>query len=148
MSMDIDKQYDKIYRYCYYKLGYRESAEDVTQETFLHFFRTYEKREQNLQLLYTIARNLCIDAYRKRQELGLESAEMESVQGFEDTVIQNTALHTELRRLSDTDRELLLLRYVNDVPLSVLCRLYDCSRFALYRRRSRLLFDLKQRLEG
>ena len=32
MSMDYEEQYDKIYRYCFFKLHDRECAEDVTQE--------------------------------------------------------------------------------------------------------------------
>lgn len=32
---NIEKQYDKIYRYCYFKLHNRHTAEDITQETFL-----------------------------------------------------------------------------------------------------------------
>ena len=75
MNMDLSEQYDKIYRYCYEKLRRRESAEDVTQETFLRFYRSYAGRERTLQLLYTIARNLCADEWRRRQELPLEDAE-------------------------------------------------------------------------
>ena len=33
-NLDLEAQYDKIYRYCYFKLGSRETAEDITQETF------------------------------------------------------------------------------------------------------------------
>lgn len=146
MSMDLDEQYEKIYRYCYYKLRHRESAEDVTQETFLRFFRTYEGRGQNLPLLYTIARNLCTDEFRKRKSEPLD--ETESQITFEDTVLQNAALQAELNKLSEEDRELLLLRYVNEVPLSTLCKLYGLSRFAIYRRCAKLLSELRQRMEG
>lgn len=31
--------YDKIYRYCFYKVRNSEVAEDITQEAFLKFFR-------------------------------------------------------------------------------------------------------------
>ena len=36
--MDIEEYYDKIYRFCYYKVQSKELAEDLTQETFLRFF--------------------------------------------------------------------------------------------------------------
>lgn len=36
--MDLKEQYDKIYRYCYFKVRRREMAEDITQETFLRVF--------------------------------------------------------------------------------------------------------------
>ncbi len=35
MALDIEEQYEKIYRYCYYRLHDREQAEDITQEIFL-----------------------------------------------------------------------------------------------------------------
>ena len=66
--MDYEAQYDKIYRYCYFKLQNQAVAEDVTQETFLRFLEssTYKERGRELNYLYTIARNLCIDESRKR----------------------------------------------------------------------------------
>ena len=67
MSFDIEEQYDKIYRYCYFKLHNRELAEDVTQETFLRYLEHYNciTTVSALKYLYTIARNLCVDEYRK-----------------------------------------------------------------------------------
>ena len=41
MSVDIEEQYEKIYRYCYFKLKNRESAEDITQEAFLRYLERY-----------------------------------------------------------------------------------------------------------
>ena len=38
--MDIEEQYDKIYRYCYFKLQHQQLAEDITQETFLKFYES------------------------------------------------------------------------------------------------------------
>lgn len=65
--MDFEEQYDKIYRYAYYKMKQAEIAEDITQETFLRFLEsdTYRNTGQALQYLYTIARNLCMDEFRK-----------------------------------------------------------------------------------
>ena len=48
--MDFDVQYDKIYRYCYYKVKDKNRAEDITQETFLCFLNS-GYQEQGKQLL-------------------------------------------------------------------------------------------------
>ncbi len=69
MSVDIQEQYDKIHRYCYYKVGDPVLAEDLTQETFLRYFaqKSYIEHGKQLAYLYTIARNLCMDAFCKKQ---------------------------------------------------------------------------------
>ena len=68
--MDIEEQYDKIYRYCYFKLSNQQLAEDITQETFLRFLEsnTYYEKGKKLRYLYTIAHNLCVDIYRRKTE--------------------------------------------------------------------------------
>ena len=141
MALDIEEQYDKIYRYCYYRLRNREQAEDVTQETFLRWFSsdTYRNTGQVLQYLYTIARNLCIDESR-RPILG---SLPENMPAADADPLLSIALRTELDKLSGEDRELVLLRYVNEVPVGVLCKLYDMSRFAVYRRLRNILKTLQ-----
>ena len=65
--MDIEEQYDKIYRYCYFKLYDKQSAQDITQEAFLRFYRQGLNLDRNKQLpyFYKIAKNLCVDSLRK-----------------------------------------------------------------------------------
>ncbi|MCD8190866.1 MAG: hypothetical protein LUD78_11765 [Clostridiales bacterium] len=53
-----------------------------------------------------------------------------------------------MERLRSEDRELIWLRYVNEVPVSVLSQLYGQSRFALYRRTQKILKTLRVELEG
>lgn len=56
MDTDLEEQYDKIYRFCYMKTKHRQSAEDITQETFLRFLEdhTYKEMGKMLAYLYTI----------------------------------------------------------------------------------------------
>ena len=63
--MDLEIQYDRIYRYCYFRLHNAQIAEDITQETFLRFFNKDLSLDSSRELpyLYTIARNLCIEEY-------------------------------------------------------------------------------------
>ncbi|MCR4897306.1 MAG: RNA polymerase subunit sigma-24, partial [Lachnospiraceae bacterium] len=39
--MDFEKAYDKIYKYAYFRVGDRATAEDITQEAFLRFLANY-----------------------------------------------------------------------------------------------------------
>ena len=153
MSMDLEEQYDKIYRYCYFKVHNRELAEDITQEAFLRFFgsENYSESGKSLRYLYTIARNLCIDEYRKPEPELYEEEELELQQvteGHEEDVINKLVLREALDKLSEEDRELVLLRYVNEVPVGTICNIFGISRFALYRRLNKILDGMKQSLEG
>ena len=144
--MDLEEQYDKIYRYCYFKTHSRETAEDITQETFLKLLESKEYRDRGraLQYLYTIARNLCTDEYRRIKTCPLDE---ESQGSYSDNeMLRRSYLRAALEKMDESDRELLLLRYVNEVPVNVIARLYGISRFALHRRLSKAVKDLKDRL--
>lgn len=160
-EIDLEEQYDKIYRYCYFKLQNQQVAEDITQETFLRFLEseTYRSTGKVLRYLYTVARNLCIDEYRRRQRENLieEFTEnMEAVAGrlsklndevcAEEHWVTTIAVKTALEELSEEERELILLRYVNEVPVSVICKLFGMSRFALYRRTKAVMEILQEKL--
>ena len=145
--MDIEELYDKIYRYCYYRLHNRELAEDITQETFLRWFAsdTYRDRNQTLQYLYTIARNLCIDEARRIKPEPFN--ETLQVSNNDPDPLSSIALQTALRSLNEQDRELVLLRCVNRESMGVLCRVYGQSRFTLYRRLRNILNKLRNELK-
>ena len=96
-----------------------------------------------LQYLYTIARNLCIDEYR-RSDCDPRPAEPPCQ---ETDPLLSIALRAELDKLDAEDRELILLRYVNEVPVKVLCGLYQQSRFSLHRRMRRILKVLREALD-
>ena len=145
--MDLEEVYDKIYRYCYFRLRRRELAEDVTQEVFLRFFESgCVNVGKDLHYLYTIARNLCIDEFRRRKSEPLDD---EISDGFsEEDMLENIAVRAALSQLDEADRELLLLRYVNEVPIAVIGKIYGISRFAVYRRAAQAVKRLKEKLGG
>ena len=58
--------------------------------------------------------------------------------------MDRTVIGFALEKLTEEERELILLRYVNEVPISVICKLQKCSRFALYRKINKILKKLKQ----
>ena len=149
--MDIDTQYDKIYRYCYYKVRDRHTAEDITQEVFLRFLDSgYREQGKMLQYLYTIARNLCVDHYREKDtEVRMTADDLSGTEhdpGFENTVAIRTDVWRVLNTLSEEDREILLLKYANEEKDAVICQVYGISRFSLYRRLRRIFKEMKSGL--
>lgn len=76
------------------------------------------------------------------------SRKMDPSPGPEDALTDSLCLKAALSELDREDQELLLLRYVNEVPVNALCRLLGISRFALYRRLNRALRQLRSRLQA
>lgn len=145
--MDLEELYDKLYRYCYMKTHHPQVAEDITQETFLRFLRTHSAREvgKHIAYLYTIARNLCIDFYRTRPVAPLEQMQP----GFEDNDELNTtriALEQALEQLPEQDRDLIFLRYTNEVPVAQTAKILGISRFSVYHREKQILKQLRTQL--
>ena len=179
--MDIEGQYDKIYRYCYFKLHDRYLAQDITQETFLRFYRQEmsldngrELPGKSLPFLYTVARNLCIDEFRRRRfcgagrgtgipiedvsakDIGTENIGIRgmTIEGNGVTAdcdkseewIDSMILRAAIAKLPPEEQELIFLRYVNETPVASICKISGISRFAVYRRLSKSLKWLKKEL--
>lgn len=142
----LEEQYDKIYRYCYFKVHRQEVAEDITQETFLKFYERFGHygNEWTLQYLYRIAHNLCVDEYRKpvMEQLSDEMSD----ESHEDKMLTKLVIREALSELSEEEKEILLLRYVNEVPVSVICKMFQLSRFALYRKIKKAIKKLQNKL--
>lgn len=156
--MDIEEQYDKIYRYCYFKLHDCHLAQDITQETFLRFYRQELSLDNGRELpyLYTIAKNLCIDEFRKKpvgsiegigtESVDIESAGIEAARDQSEEWIDSMILRAAIEKLSQEEQELLFLRYVNEASVASICKITGISRFAVYRRLSKSLKWLKKEM--
>lgn len=148
MSLELKEQYEKIYVFCYFKVHNREIAEDITQETFLKYFETtqYLEKGKKLAFLYTIARNCCIDYFRKtKQTVDIDSLSELSVEMTDNsgTII---AVRCAVSKLNDEEQELVLLRYGNDLGISDIAEYLDISRFAVYRKLKAIEKQLKETL--
>ena len=114
-------QLSRVYNFFRYRFGDGQLAEDLTSETFEKAWRHREKYKSNLSALstwiFTIARNISIDHYRKKdnevsinEALDLPSDEIT----MDDLTQQHTdyaRLSTLLSQLADRDRELVALKY-------------------------------------
>ena len=147
--MDIEEQYDKIYRYCYFKLYDKQLAQDITQEAFLRFYRQGLSFDNGKELpyLYTIAKNLCIDEFRKQPIDSIGELESEATSDPSEEWIDALVLRSIVSKLPNDEQELLFLRYVNELPMTSICKITGLSRFAVYRRLSKSLKWLKEELK-
>ena len=146
--MDIKEQYDKIYRYCYFKMYDDQIAQEITQETFLRFYKQGLNlgSDKELPYLYTIAKNLCIDHFRRRTTESLEEITEEVIDDPTEDLISNLTLRMIMSKLPEDEQELIFLRYVNEVSITTICKITGLSRFAVYRKLSKSLKWLKEEL--
>ncbi|MBS5317806.1 MAG: RNA polymerase sigma factor [Zhenhengia sp.] len=143
MSLELEDQYEKIYKYCYFKVKNRHLAEDLTQETFLKFFsqHTYISRGKPLAYLYTIAKNLCTDSYKKLTVDNLEEVEMK--ESMLEVLERNITLEKAVRSLSQELQEIIMLRFVNELSMAEISKITGISRFSIHRKINKALGQLK-----
>lgn len=120
----IELYYPAILRYCLWHMPDTESAQDAVQETFLklvRFIGRYEHRGQFKAFLYRIAANTCIDIQRSSPAADPLSEQLSQAlcrpeSGYE-TAENRQLLATAFSGLDDMQRELVLLRYGQDLTL-------------------------------
>jgi RNA polymerase sigma-70 factor, ECF subfamily len=107
----------EVWRLCA-ALGDRQSADDLTQETYLRAFGSlhrFEGRSSIRTWLLSIARRVCADAVRtrRRRRFGLvrDDADLESLAavGDADTVAEGATVNDLLARLDVDRREAFVL---------------------------------------
>lgn len=150
--MDLKVQYDKLLKYCYMKTKDRDMAEDIVQETFLKFWqsRTYEDTGKEMAFLYTIARNLCMDEFRKNTPVDIDdypdliACEMDEPESRLDGIVIEEALD----KLPEDLREMVVMRYVSEMSAADIGKVIGISRFSVNRRLKEGLKKLRIILEG
>ena len=123
-----DQYSDTVYRYIYYRVGGKATAEDLTSETFLRALRristfTWQGRDFGAWLV-TIARNLVADHFKSgryrlevttgdvldadREDRGPEGSPEAAVVDH----ITNVALLTAVKQLNPEQQECIVLRFL------------------------------------
>ncbi len=127
MEEFVGKYYPEILRYCGYRLADRETAEDLTQETFEKFFRTlsnYRHYGKALNYLYVIAGNLCRDSYRGPVEAAMEELP-EMGENPLGEVEERMDMEQAIRSLPEELREVVALRYIQELRLREIAEILD-----------------------
>lgn len=146
MSVNLQDQYDKIYKYCYFKVRNKEIAEDLTQETFLKYFgqNSYISHGKPLAYLYTIAKNQCIDYYRQKKTEPLDESMAANEKA--DIILTNLTVRQAVESLPSELAEIILLRFGGELAINEIAAVLNISRFAVYRKINAALKELKQML--
>lgn len=144
-----EEHYDEVFRYCARHLPTVEDAKDATQDVFLKLAKTqavYNSREKPLAYLYTCARNTCADIMRRTRPVSsLDEIDAERVPDpSQERYPQDLIMADALSRLPEDEREVLELRYGQDLKMAEVSAILGKSRFALYRIERRALNELRR----
>jgi RNA polymerase sigma-70 factor, ECF subfamily len=162
----IEQYHYRLFRYLLYLTGNREAAEDFFQETWVRVIdrgHQYKGKFKFETWLFTIARNLVIDCHRRKTRESLD-AFVEPGKGQqmpEPSAPDNlspaelAAAHEEsdrvaaaLARLSAAYREVLLLRFQEELSLEEIAGVVSAPLSTVKSRLYRGLGELREMLAG
>lgn len=148
----IRDNYDQLYKYCYWKVKNHSDAEDLTQETFLRFvgnLTDYTEQGKPKALLYTIARNLCINWYKQIKLFSLSetqesiiSAEIDEITKVENRI----AIEQYLGELPLEQQEILMLRYGQELQVNEIAHIMKITRFTVMYRIKTAISTLNKKI--
>ena len=149
----VEEHYDDVLAYCRRHAPFYDDAPDVAQEAFLRFVRSGRSPLDGkpLAYLFTIARNLCIDAARARR-LPVGPLDVDVPDGSPDAdpamAIGDGEEGALVDALSPELRDVVELRFDQGFKVGEIADVLGVSRFAVNRRLNRALAELRRGLEG
>jgi RNA polymerase sigma-70 factor (ECF subfamily) len=155
-----DRHYDAVYHYCYYRLGDEHMAQDLAGEVFVRMVEKIDSFRSRgrplLAWLYTIARNLVIDAHRQngRATLLPLSRGSELQNGTDTDPVAGTerrldaeCLAAALAHLTEEQRQVILLKFMEDYRNSQVAAMLGKSEGAIKSLQHRALKALRRAIE-
>jgi RNA polymerase sigma-70 factor (ECF subfamily) len=153
---------DEIYRFVFFKVNSQQTAEDITEETFLKTWeslpRIYKKdgKIDNFRAwLYRTANNLVIDFYRKKKPVSnLEYTRPSNLPVPEEVALDHEIskeLTDAVNALEPEFQQIVILRLVNELPHKEVASIMNItegnSRVLLFRALKKLK-ELMKKKEG
>jgi RNA polymerase sigma-70 factor (ECF subfamily) len=159
-----------VFNFLLRSAGNAAQAEDLLQEVFLRVIKGahgYERQAKFTTWLYTIARNLCVDAARRgkhRQAKSLDAplgTDDPNGATLLDVVEDKTAgpdhrvldkelsgkLYAAIAKLSEEQREVFLMREFQDLPFKEIAVIVGCPENTVKSRMRYALEKLRQELD-
>lgn len=146
----------KLYRHALYRTSSPEVADDITSETFTRAWESIREKANEIRhlkaFLYRIADNLIIDHYRKNARAALPiSEELEETLRAPgdpheqlDKVLDGEKLAGMLSKLRPETRDLLIMRYIDDLPIGHIAATTGKKANAIYVALHRAMNELKE----
>lgn len=166
MYTEIEKRFEAsfiefatgIFRYIYFKVSEYELAQDLTEETFVRYWKRLKDGkaiDNHKALLYFIAKGLVVDHYRikkysKKQSLETVDERLLAVSdNYEDALAQKQELeqvYTKINKLKKEYQDVLFLHYVEDLSIKEIAFIQKKQENAVRVLLHRALRQLKENL--
>jgi RNA polymerase sigma-70 factor (ECF subfamily) len=131
-----DAYYPLLYRYSLVRLFSPEEAEDLASHVFLEALKGIDRYEYTgkpiLAWFYGIARHLVLKRRKQLARVVPLDPQPESSTLEEDQNLERVMAWTALEKLKDEHREVLILRYLLDLPSAEVARTIGKTEAATY----------------
>lgn len=157
-SKIYDKYVDKIYRFVFVKVNSQEIAQDLTSETFLRGWKSFQDQNKKIEnhsaFLYQIARNLVVDYYRQKGKNSVISTENLPITdprtNLEEGAIFASDLDVikaNLAGLKDEYQTVVIWHYLDDLSVPEIAKMLNKSEEGVRVTLHRALKALRDKVE-
>lgn len=128
----MEEAFKTAYRVAYRLLGHREAAEDVAIESVARLMeKKYDQKEFALSYVARVSSRLVISSWRKdataRKYAHLIATDSIASTKDQDMTLVRNDLRKALNKLSKRQREVIVLRYIADLPEAQVSEFLKCS---------------------
>lgn len=145
--------FKKIYRFVYFRVSHKETAEDLTEDVFIKAYGKINSLSEVNSFegwLYKIARNLIIDYYRQKQST-VDLQEIENTIVYEQNLINLLVLEEHqktllrfLKKLPEEQQMVIRLRFFEDLEIAEISEILNKSQGAIRVMQHRAITKLKE----
>jgi RNA polymerase sigma-70 factor (ECF subfamily) len=151
-----DRYASALLRHLSYRTPNKETAEDILSKTFLkswEYVKSGKKITYLKQFLYTTAQNALTDFYRRKNTADVLSDDMTAYDRPDehdrttvmlDREFDKTILAAALAKIKPEFRDVLVMRYIDELEIEELSKHLETTPNAIYVRIHRALKSLKQ----
>lgn len=145
----------RVYKFIYYRVSHKETAEDLTEDVFVKAFAGIGKLSEPKAFegwLFQIARNLVIDYYRRKKQL-IPLDCVENTLEYDTNVVDIINLQLEqsiliklLKELSDEQQSVIKMKFFEDLDNITIAALLNKTEGAIRVIQHRAINKLKELL--
>lgn len=142
----------KVYRKCVSFTKDVDAAKDLAQDVLVKVFSQLHKfsgRSRFSTWLYAITYNFCVESYRKSSKYHLQQLDEnydleEEKEDLEPLMSRSKHLQRALHQIAEEDREILMMKYQQDLSIKDLTERFNISDSAVKMRLARARQRVKE----